>query len=98
MVQVCAGHKKEVQDGCTYELVETGINTNNEGIALGDTGIYLKDSKCVVCIKLRNLHELVASVGREMKSLELIQYFDNELRKEIFSILCRRVDFKIREY
>jgi hypothetical protein len=49
MVKICSGHKKEVNDGCTYQIVESGINSKDEGIPLGNTGIYLKDSQCVVC-------------------------------------------------
>ena len=97
MVKVCEGHKSQVEKGCTYQIVPMGINTDGIGIKLGDTGVYLKDSECVVCTKLRNIHELVSLIGREMVGLGLIKYFQEEERRALFSVLAQMTDSKVRE-
>lgn len=98
MVKICEGHKYEVERGCTYQIVESGITTNEKlGIELGETGIYLKDSECVICTKLRKLHELVALIGREMINLDLVEYIHEEERQAIFHVLHQMINFKIME-
>lgn len=94
MVKVCEGHKNFVQYGCTYQIVDSGITNKPIGIKIGG-GLYIKDSECEVCNKLRQLHELTDMVDSAMIHLGLTNKHNHD---NLFSSLCKLVDLKLREH
>jgi hypothetical protein len=97
MVKVCHGHINKVEDGCTYQIVETGITTEHIGTNMS-CGLYIKDSECVVCIKIKQLQDLTDLIVREMKGLGLGEAIFAEERRKIASTLYDLVDIKVKEY
>jgi hypothetical protein len=88
MVKVCKEHTHEVERGCTYELTPTGISEIKGKI---------KDSECVICIKLRKLNDLTDLITRELIGLKLVNYINDEPRLELLLFLHDMIDWKIRE-